>query len=119
MADISLSNLAEEKIEELLLNIEKKLKADVLYLRGPMMGNLENVFLNSIEALKKDDKRLGLKRREIYIVLTTEGGSAEVVERLVNILRYNYTKVNFIIPDYAYSAGTIFCMSGNKIYGLF
>jgi ClpP class serine protease len=23
--------------------------------------------------------------------------------------------VNFIIPDYAYSAGTIFCMSGDDI----
>ena len=45
---------------------------------------------------------------------------ATVVERFVNILRHNYSEVNFIVPDYAYSAGTIFCMSGDKyIDGLF
>ncbi len=34
---------------------------------------------------------------------------------LVNILRQHYIEVNFIVPDYAYSAGTIFCMSGDNI----
>ena len=29
---------------------------------------------------------------------------------------YHYSEINFIVPDYAYSAGTIFCMSGNSIY---
>ena len=46
----------------------------------------------------------------------TGGGSAIAVERYVNILRKHYTEVNFIVPDYAYSAGTIFCMSGDYIY---
>ena len=55
------------------------------------------------------------KKDKIYIVLTTSGGSATVVERFVNILRHNYSEVNFIVPDYAYSAGTIFCMSGDNI----
>ena len=27
-----------------------------------------------------------------------------------------YEEVNFIVPDYAFSAGTIFCMSGDDIY---
>ena len=48
-------------------------------------------------------------------MLTTGGGSTTVVERLVNILRQHYKEVNFIVPDYAYSAGTIFCMSGDNI----
>jgi membrane-bound ClpP family serine protease len=34
----------------------------------------------------------------------------------VNIIRHHYSEVNFIIPDYAFSAGTIFCMSGDNIY---
>jgi len=57
-----------------------------------------------------------LKEDKIYIVLTTGGGSAGVVERFVNILREHYDEVNFIVPDYAYSAGTIFCMSGDSIH---
>jgi hypothetical protein len=116
MIDLSLNALAEDKIEDLLVSIEDKLNADILYLSGPMMGNLERVFLNRIESLKDDGAKHNLERDAIYIILTTEGGSAEVVERLVNILRHNYSIVNFIVPDYAYSAGTIFCMSGNKIY---
>jgi membrane-bound ClpP family serine protease len=48
--------------------------------------------------------------------LTTSGGSSLAVERYVNILRQFYGEVNFIVPNYAFSAGTIFCMSGNDIY---
>lgn len=32
------------------------------------------------------------------------------------MVRHHYEEVNFIIPDYAYSAGTIFCMSGDEIH---
>ena len=49
-------------------------------------------------------------------MLTTTGGSATAVERYVNIIRKHYSKVIFIVPDYAYSAGTIFCMSGDEIW---
>ena len=38
------------------------------------------------------------------------------VERYVNIIRKHYEKVSFVVPDYAYSAGTIFCMSGDEIW---
>lgn len=31
-------------------------------------------------------------------------------------MRKHYDEVNFIVPDYAYSAGTIFCMSGDSIH---
>ena len=35
---------------------------------------------------------------------------------LLPILLKSYQEVYFIVPDSAYSAGTIFCMSGDKIY---
>ena len=57
----------------------------------------------------------GEKKDKIYIILTSSGGSANAVERCVNILRNHYNEVHFIVPDYAYSAGTIFCMSGDSI----
>lgn len=72
----------------------------------------ENQFRDIIEGLAADLPR----RDKIYIVLTTGGGSANVVERYVSILRKHYLEVNFVVPDYAYSAGTIFCMSGDNIY---
>ncbi len=35
---------------------------------------------------------------------------------MVRIIRHHYTDVSFIVPNQAMSAGTIFCMSGNRIY---
>lgn len=105
----------DDKIHKLLnerLNkLESHFEADVLTFFGPFEGG-ENFFLKIVEDLVND----GQKNEKIFIVLTTGGGSANVVERFVNILRNHYKEVNFIVPDYAYSAGTIFCMSGDNIY---
>jgi len=97
-------------LEERLLALEAHFDADFLTYFGPFEGG-ENSFLKLIEELSVDQN----KKNKIYIILTTGGGSATVVERLVNILRHHYEEVNFIVPDYAYSAGTIFCMSGDNI----
>ncbi len=98
-------------LNEKLHNLETHFNADILTYFGPFEGG-ENFFLKLIEDLSSDPD----KKEKINIVLTTGGGSASVVERFVNILRHHYAEVNFIVPDYAYSAGTIFCMSGDSIY---
>jgi hypothetical protein len=105
----------DDKIHRLLnerLNaLEEHFEADIITYFGPFEGG-ENFFLKIVEDLAYDDN----KKDKINIVLTTGGGSANVVERFVNILRKHYNEVNFIVPDYAYSAGTIFCMSGDNIF---
>lgn len=104
----SLKNLLNSKLSDL----ERHLDADVLVYYGPI-GNLnENLFLKIVEELAHSSER----HDTLYIMLTTTGGSAIAVERYVNIIRYHYSEVYFIVPDYAYSAGTIFCMSGDGIY---
>lgn len=105
--DDTLKQLLQTKLEAL----EKELDADVLVYYGSLAPVSANLFAKVIEDLKVDT----VKRDKLYVILTTLGGSAEVVERYVNILRYHYKEVNFIVPDYAYSAGTIFCMSGDSI----
>lgn len=97
-------------LQEKLLELENHFDADILTYYGPFEGG-ENAFLRIIEELAQDEN----KKDKIYVILTTGGGSATVVERIVNILRHHYTEVNFIVPDYAFSAGTIFCMSGDNI----
>lgn len=52
----------------------------------------------------------------IVIFLFTPGGSAAAVERMVEMTRHFYKKVYFLIPSFAMSAGTIWVMSGDKIY---
>lgn len=106
----ALDDTIHHLLEEGLKALEAHFAADFLTYFGPFEGS-ENSFLKLIEELADDPN----KKDKIYIILTTGGGSATVVERLVNILRHHYNEVNFIVPDYAYSAGTIFCMSGDNI----
>lgn len=49
------------------------------------------------------------------VILETPGGSGEVTEEIVCLLRKRFACVNFIIPGTAKSAGTIMVMSGDEI----
>lgn len=100
-----------ELLTEKLVNIEKQTNSDVFTYFGTIVDGNEAVILSLIEDLA-DDKH---KREKLTIILTTPGGSAFAVERYVNIIRSHYNTVDFIVPDYAYSSGTIFCMSGDNI----
>lgn len=50
------------------------------------------------------------------MLLETLGGSMETTERLVGVMRKNYKKVFFVIPNFAFSAGTVLALSGDKIF---
>jgi len=106
--DTSIQKLLGEK----LLDIESQFQSDVLTYFGPILDGNENIILDIIEDLATGPD----KKEKLLVVLTTTGGSAIAVERYVNIIRKHYNEVSFVIPDYAYSAGTIFCMSGDNIY---
>ena len=92
-----------------LNNIETILEADLLTIFSPMWSGLVDTVKNAIELLQNRKKR-------IAIVLDTIGGSVEVVERLVYIIRHHYREVDFLVPDQAMSAGTVFVMAGDRIF---
>ena len=95
-----------------IVKLEQALNADVISYYGVLQPGVDRIFRDVIEDLKTEPN----KRNTVYIILTTPGGSAETVQVLVNILRHHYEEVNFIVPQYAYSAGTILCMSGDNIF---
>ncbi|MCB0649439.1 MAG: ATP-dependent Clp protease proteolytic subunit [Saprospiraceae bacterium] len=100
-----------EILIERLIALENHFNADVLFYFGEIRESVDMLFRDVIEELR--DKP---KSNTICIILNTPGGSAETVEKLVRIIRHHYKEVYFIVPDAAYSAGTIFCMSGDKIF---
>jgi hypothetical protein len=106
--DKTIADLLREK----LLELEKEFKADVIFYYGVLDTAYIKPYRDFIEDLKTD----GEKRNRLVIFLNTPGGNAQAVERMVEINRYHYEEVYFIVPDYAMSAGTIWCMSGDKIY---
>lgn len=93
--------------------LEDVLKSDVVSYFGQIHPHYFRAFRNFIEEVKLKSKR---KDRSLSIILRTPGGSAQTVERMVSVVRKHYKFVNFVVPDLAMSAGTIFCMSGDKIY---
>lgn len=108
----SINEAMKGLLNSTLCDIEAKFDCDVLTYYGPIVDGNENALLDIIENLGKNVQR----KPKLTIILTTQGGSATAVERYVNIIRKHYNMVVFIVPDYAYSAGTIFCMSGDEIW---
>jgi hypothetical protein len=65
-------------------------------------------FCEMVDSVNKDVKSVSL-------MIVTPGGSAEQVAKFVNKLRMRFDYIEFILPDIAMSAGTIFCLSGDEI----
>ena len=63
-----------------------------------------------------EDIRNESDKTHLIVMLETNGGFMETVERLVSVMRTHYEFVSFVIPNYAYSAGTILALCGDKIY---
>ena len=57
----------------------------------------------------------GISGPFLDVLLHSPGGSAEATERIVNLLRANFSHIRFLIPHSAYSAATMLAFSGNEI----
>ena len=49
------------------------------------------------------------------VLVISNGGSAEVTERIVRRLRARFARLRFLIPSNAYSAATLMCLAGDEI----
>ena len=112
MINNPLASMNTSAMKSILLELEKKLDADIYVFYGEIINGVETETKSLIEDLALDSN----KHDKLYVILTTPGGSLYPVQRMVDVFRHFYSEVNFIIPDYAYSAGTILCMSGDNIY---
>lgn len=91
----------------------------ICYLGNVINPNIKaNISINQEDDLPFSEmiNSIDEKIKEIDIILVTPGGSGQQVAKFVDKLRPRFNKVNFIIPNIAMSAGTIFAMSGNKIF---
>ena len=103
----------ERQLDECIKALENSsLKADVLSFNGPLFVGVDDIVRNVIETKRQSSP----DRKRLAVILTTTGGYMEVVHRIVDTFRHHYRYVDFIIPNYAYSAGTVFAMSGDAIY---
>lgn len=101
----------EQRLDELAEQIGKHFKAHTVAIRGPILGQIDLKLRDALEIA------VNVRRKpRAVVILDTDGGVVELVERMVITLRHHFEEVDFIIPDRAMSAGTIFAMSGDSIW---
>jgi ClpP class serine protease len=103
------SDIIERELDSHSTSIEEKMKGDVLAFVGPILYGVEDHIRSAVEETT-------IKRRKLIVILETFGGYVEVVQRIADMLRHHYKQVEFVIPDYAMSAGTVLVMSGDAIH---
>jgi len=98
-----------EQLKERLCSLETCTGGDVLVLCAPIRLGLDVVVREAVDAIPH-------KKRKLSVILETGGGYIEVTQRIAQTLRHHYRIVDFVIPNCAYSAGTVLAMSGDEIY---
>lgn len=96
--------------------LAKSLESDVISIRSPIYNGLDDTVRTEIERIVKQSKSRAKKLPKLTVLLETTGGYVDVVERINNVFRNHYREVDYIIPGYAYSAGTVLVLSGDNIY---
>ena len=107
----SVIDCAETQLEEYNARLGALLEGDVLAIVGNLYDGADVGVRSAVEAIKRNSGS-----DKLVVLLSTAGGFIEVVERVVGTMRYNYQQVEFIIPDVAYSAGTVLALSGDAIH---
>jgi hypothetical protein len=104
------NGLIETRLDEYVKAVEEHMQADVLSFAGPLVFGVDDQIRKAIEA--RNPRRKGL-----VVIVETTGGYIEPVQRIVTVLRKHYPdRVDFVVPNYAMSAGTVLVMSGDSIY---
>lgn len=108
-AVIGANEVVEARLSDYLKELEGILNANCLSYSGPIAFGADDAIRDSVEAIEK-------KKNKLVFILETEGGFAETARRIADTVRFHYKVVDFLVPSYAMSAGTILVMSGDAIH---
>lgn len=95
-----------------LTQLETEFDGDCISYYGPIMTGLDMYVRDAIEDRQSSDE----ERDHLIVLLHTPGGFIEAAQRLADCFRKHYKTVEFVVPDYAMSAGTVLVMSGDAIH---
>lgn len=101
--------IIEQQLDHCVHAIERELSADCLSFTGDIAIGADELIRDALEARTK-------KKEKVTVFLETGGGYITVAQRIAEVLRRHYAQVEFIVPNYAMSAGTVLVMSGDAIY---
>lgn len=114
MEAINTDSLVRSVLHNLNNDLSIEMGGDCIFINSVMAPPLDDEFRVALEEVKaKSDQS---ERGHLIVMLQTVGGLMETVERLVAVMRTHYDQVSFVIPNFAYSAGTVLALSGNRIF---
>lgn len=106
-ANVAVAGLLDDRLRD----IEAAFGAHAIALYGPIDFSLDDTLRDLLEIRKSSAP----DQTRLVVLLDTDGGYLDVVTRMVDTIRHHYQIVDFVIPNVAYSAGTILAMSGDNI----
>jgi len=105
--------IEERKMQ--LRRISEIRQRDVLVFAADLNKNQAPIAIGYPDLLPITDQLQNLKGNALDFMLETPGGSGEVAEDIVRLLRDQYSSLAVIIPGWAKSAGTLIAMAANEI----
>jgi membrane-bound ClpP family serine protease len=110
------SDIIEVCLRDANKTLAEVVQAEVIMFRSPLMLGVDDAVRECIESLIEHAASSVTKQNRLCVVIETTGGYIEVVERIYSVFRKYYEEVVFVIPSFAYSAGTVLVLSGDEIY---
>jgi membrane-bound ClpP family serine protease len=104
------NRIIERQLSDRLEAVENAANVDVLTYVGPIFPPADDQIKDAVEANTNN------RRKALWVFLETSGGYITVAERIARIFRHHYRVVEFVVPTYAMSAGTVLVMSGDAIH---
>lgn len=112
MEGLNVDQITQSVLGEMNTKLSQQMDGDCVFIKCGLQSPLDDEFRVVIEGITDGEG----KRGHLVVILETNGGYLETVERLVSVMRTQYHKVSFVVPNYAYSAGTILALSGDSIH---
>lgn len=111
METINTNGLTMSVLHDFNKDLGERMEGDCVFINSALFPPLDDEFRVALEEIKK-----GSNKDHLIVMLQTNGGLMETVERLVAVMRTHYRRVSFVIPNFAYSAGTVLTLSGDSIF---
>jgi hypothetical protein len=113
VAERDSNRLIESELAARATALEAAAGSHVLSYLGPMYPPADDEVKDAVEEMTGGRRR---KQDGLLVVLETDGGLISVAERMARIFRHHYRRVDFLVPTFAMSAGTVLVMAGDDIY---
>jgi hypothetical protein len=107
------NRLIESELNGRAKTLEAAAGSHVLSYLGPMYPPADDEIKDAVEEMTGGRRR---RQEALLVVLETDGGLITVAERMARIFRHHYRRVDFLVPTFAMSAGTVLVMAGDDIY---